>query len=604
MNRSLRAAGALLLVPLLILPLTAADPPSAQEKLDASLRQLEKDIAAVRGLEFKQPVQAKIIARPKDANAKTQGYYDLKEKKLYVYDDVKGNYERGVLIHEMVHALQDQHFGLKDLHPKAFEGEEALARAALIEGDATFTMIELLKKDQPRVLAMLESPLEKAGNLENAFLYAEGARYVKALKEKGGWTAVNGRYRFPPDTTAEILHPEGVSTMDLGPGKVSGELKLLATLRDFPADSAKAPHNPREAAAGWRGDRHLSLDGGDAWVIAFGSPEQASRCRDALAFHETATRTNLETVRVAPGVSVWKLPDGSFLAVEAHGARVYRYSAKSEQGLRDLRDRAQGPPPLAIRTRDGKTLTLGELLEKLREADIVCIGENHDSDLHHRVQLQLIRGMFAIDDRLGVGMEMFQRPYQKEIDRYFAGGCGEEEFLKASEYQKRWGFEWQLYRPIVEFCKGNGVPLAALNVPRELTRRISQVGYAALNDDEKKQLGSIDFQVKEHRDYWFDRLAELHGRKNAKPEEKERGYQVMAAWDEFMADSTATFQKERGLRRIVVLAGIGHIERGFGIPARASKRTGGKAITIKIEVSEDLDAPIKEATTDYVIRVR
>src|SRR5262245_25124994 len=171
--------------------------------LDETLRQLEKDIAAVRGLEFKSPVAAKVIAR-KDGDKGVQGYYNLKDKTLYLYDDIKGNYERGVLIHEMVHALQDQHFSLAKLHQDAFGSDAELAMAALIEGDATYTMIELVKKDQPKVAAMLDTSLEKAKNLRNAFLYGVGARYVKNLKEKGGWAAVNMKYRFTPRTTASI----------------------------------------------------------------------------------------------------------------------------------------------------------------------------------------------------------------------------------------------------------------------------------------------------------------------------------------------------------------------------------------------------------------
>ena len=171
----------------------AAEPTDKQKQLDATLRKLEKDIAEVRGLAFKSPVVAKVIPRPPDKDKGVQGYYSLKDKALFVYDDIRGNYERGVLVHEMVHALQDQHFGLKKLHPTGFDCDADLARAALIEGDATFTMIEVLKKDQPHVLAMLDTHLEKAKNLQNAFLYGQGARYVKALKEKGGWEAVNAR---------------------------------------------------------------------------------------------------------------------------------------------------------------------------------------------------------------------------------------------------------------------------------------------------------------------------------------------------------------------------------------------------------------------------
>src|SRR5262249_46828168 len=152
------------------------------------------------------PVKAKVIPRPADADKGLQGYYSIKDKTLYVYNDLKGNYERGVLIHEMVHALQDQHFNLKKLHQQT-DSDAELAAAALIEGDATFTMIELLKKDQPKVAAMLDSPLEKSRNLRNAFLYAQGARYVKAVKDRGGWQAVNNAYRFRPDATALILQP-------------------------------------------------------------------------------------------------------------------------------------------------------------------------------------------------------------------------------------------------------------------------------------------------------------------------------------------------------------------------------------------------------------
>src|SRR5260370_25610178 len=230
-------------------PLAHADEPSDKQKeLDATLRKLEKDIAEVRGLAFKSPVVAKIIPRPKDKDKGVQGYYSLKDKTLFIYDDVKGNYERGVLVHEMVHALQDQHFGLDKLHPTDFDGDADLARAALIEGDATVTMIEVLKKDQPRVAAMLDTQLEKSANLRNAFLYAQGARYVRALKERGGWAAVNAAYRFPPKTTATILHPEGVATIDLGPGKSYGELCIMKMLADNPETKALAV----QAASGWQ----------------------------------------------------------------------------------------------------------------------------------------------------------------------------------------------------------------------------------------------------------------------------------------------------------------------------------------------------------------
>src|SRR5207302_253293 len=244
--------------------------------VDETLRKLEKEIAAARGLEFKTPVIAKVIARAKDGPKGVQGYYNIKEKTLYLYDNVAGNYERGVLIHEMVHALQDQHFGLAKLHQESFGSDAELAMAALIEGDATFTMIELLKKDQPKVAGMLNTSLEKAKNQRNAFLYGVGARYVKGLKDKGGWASVNARYKFPPRTTAAILNP-GASTIDLGPGPSVGAFGLIEMM----AEHSEAKSLAISAASGWIGDR-IAEDGAvKSWQLAFDTAEQATRFHSA-----------------------------------------------------------------------------------------------------------------------------------------------------------------------------------------------------------------------------------------------------------------------------------------------------------------------------------
>jgi uncharacterized iron-regulated protein len=559
--------------------------PTAQGKLDALLRKLEKDIAKVRGLEFKSPVVAKIIPRPAKAAKSIQGYYSIKEKRLFLYDDLSSAYERGVLIHEMVHTLQDQHFGLAKLHQESFGSDAELALAALIEGDATFTMIELLKKDQPRVAAMLDSPLEKAKNLQNAFLYAQGARFVKALKERGGWKAVNAAYRFPPKTTAAILHPEGVSTIDLGPGKTVGELGIIKLFAAQPETKAQAV----SAAAGWQGDRFLEKDQEKSWVVAFANKDNARRFQEIMVRFQKARYLESELKQ----------------NILVRGERVLVLQAADDAGIRTQLDRLEGMPPMVIHAAASKkSITFGQMMDALSQAGIICLGETHDSDLCHRVQLQIIKTLFACDERLGVGLEMFQKPFQPAVDRYFRGESSEEEFLKTSEYRKRWGYNWFLYRPIVEFCKKNGIPVAALNAPKELTQRISQVGFAQLKDEEKKQLGDLDLKRKDHRDYWLERLAKMHGKSKVSAEQKERSYQVMAVWDDFMAASAAHFQKERNLRRIVILAGSGHIERGFGIPLRTAERTGGKVLTVGIYAGESPEKKAGETLTNFTVVVR
>lgn len=541
---------------------------------EALLRGLERDIAAARGLDFKSPVEARVIERPQDADAKLQGYYSLRDKTLYLYDDLRGEYERGVLIHEMVHALQDQHFGLARLHEAAGSDAE-LAASALIEGDATLTMIELV----PRAAAMLDVPVHASRDRRRAFLYAQGARYVRALKERGGWEAVNAAYRNPPRTTAQVLHPEGVKPVTVGFGPSRGEFAILDMY----------PKTP-EAAAGWRGDSFNETAGGSWWAVAFETEN------DALEFQRAAVEAGDAFLDEA-GARAWTREDGTIGASIARGDRAYVLSAADEPAFRSLLDRIDGSVASfrVWASAEQRFITFGEMLDRLQAYALVCVGETHDSEPHHLVQLQVIRGLYAYDESVGVGMEMFQRPFQEAIDRYLAGAGDEAAFLRETEYEKRWGFDWRLYRPIVEFCRRNGLPLAALNAPRELTGRISKVGFDALTDEEKAQLGPIDFRVKPHRDYWYDRLSNMHGARTPSEEQKERSYQVMTAWDHVMGTTAAAFRRERGLRRLVVLAGSGHVDRGIGIAARS----GEKAATV--HVAGDFDPGRDEAPADFVV---
>ncbi|MBM3994945.1 MAG: ChaN family lipoprotein [Planctomycetes bacterium] len=568
-----------------------AQAPEKIKIVEATLRQLEKEIAEVRGLAFKNPVAAKVIARPKAGAKGVQGYYDIKEKTLYLYDDIAGNYERGVLIHEMVHALQDQHFGLAKLHQETFGTDAELAMAALIEGDATFTMIEVLKKEQPKVEMMLKTSLEKAKNLRNAFLYGLGARYVKGIKDKNttkknsGWAAVDMRYRFPPRTTAAILNP-AAHTIDLGPGRSVGAFGLIELLgKDEIARSLAI-----SAAGGWIGDRVAEDGAVKAWQLAFDTADHADRFRKAYEAHVSAKSPSdkrpVERVHVA-------------------GTRVSVIEAPNEPAYRAAFDRLEGEPTLVVYSaKERRQITFGELTDRLLNADMICIGESHDNVLCHRVQLQIIKALHARDARLGVGMEMFQRPYQTFLDQFIRGDLSEDEMLKHTEYRTRWGFHWSLYQPIVDFCRRNSVPLAALNVAREMTAKISKGGYKSLSDEDKKTLGPIDYHVKVHRDYWYETLAKMHGNTKVSEDQKERSYQVMTTWDEYMGASAAMFQTSRNLRRMVVLAGSGHIDLGFGIPNRAVQRTGGKAATVHIAPGGDSGKLFNSPPTDYVVIVR
>jgi hypothetical protein len=130
-------------------------------------------------------------------------------------------FERYTAVHEVVHALQDQRFGLEELRDLPDEhSDEALALLALIEGDAVLTQqlwsfAHQSDDDRGRLRAeslgiggeaLARSPRYIREAL--TFPYREGATFVQALYERGGFAAVDDAFAEPPSSTAQIYHPQ------------------------------------------------------------------------------------------------------------------------------------------------------------------------------------------------------------------------------------------------------------------------------------------------------------------------------------------------------------------------------------------------------------
>ncbi|HYH46797.1 MAG TPA: hypothetical protein VEG34_14020, partial [Thermoanaerobaculia bacterium] len=214
--------------------------------------------------------------------------------------------EDTVIIHELVHALQDQHFDLG-----RFKGEEdplsdaAAARDALVEGDATIAMFGFLLgiqiEEDPEAAEGVLRSLGAAGQAAAAlgseglaeapvwlresllFSYVEGAAFCLDLLRTGGRKLLDHAYEAPPLSTEQILHPEKwhgrrrddpvrLAWPDLGrtlPGfekRIEGELgerdvrlllrEALGARSDGAADEDEDKERRRAeaAAAGWGGD--------------------------------------------------------------------------------------------------------------------------------------------------------------------------------------------------------------------------------------------------------------------------------------------------------------------------------------------------------------
>jgi len=273
------------------------------------------------------------------------------------------------------------------------------------------------------------------------------------------------------------------------------------------------------------------------------------------------------------------------------GRAVSKTAADTEQGMRLPLD----SPPQGIVL--PQALPFSAIMDKLADTKVVFVGESHIRLEDHHLQLRVIRAMFDQNRNLAIGMEMFGREAQPVLDRFVAGELNEREFLKQSEYLSKWGFDYRLYRDIINFARRHHLPIVGLNVPKEIVSKVFKEGTAGLTSEEQAKIpADRDLDIPGYRQRITD-IFDRHGQHSAS--EQLNGFlQAQALWDESMAESVATFLVANPGSRMVVVAGRGHTDRDTAIPPRLARRLPGIRQAVILN-SESVELPAGEA--DYLV---
>lgn len=163
--------------------------------------------------------------------AQVAGYYEPEDQQFYILDTDIQNFDPTVIAHELQHAAQDRHWDLQRLmRPKWRHDDIQAARSALIEGDATLTMlafgaereVEALPKGYVAFVAeMIGSGMDELRDTYPGYVldslgssYSNGLRFADALYAAGGWKQVDAAFEKPPLSTEQVLYPERYLEMD------------------------------------------------------------------------------------------------------------------------------------------------------------------------------------------------------------------------------------------------------------------------------------------------------------------------------------------------------------------------------------------------------
>jgi hypothetical protein len=249
------------------------------------------------------------------------GFYDPKTQFFYLASWIPLTEQKTVIAHELVHALQDQHFNLKrfDKWPKGDSDAETAAHA-LAEGEATIVMYQYdfaekglpfdvtklppltellltegIDNDDKKFPVLSKAPAVLKEGLQFPYFY--GAGFVQALLKKGGWQGLNEAYATLPASTEQVMHPEKflakespvkIELADLSAAlgsdwkridtDINGEFGYQILLAEF-----LVKHTARNAADGWGGDKYATYEDkrtSDLMIAQFTTWDSAKDAQD------------------------------------------------------------------------------------------------------------------------------------------------------------------------------------------------------------------------------------------------------------------------------------------------------------------------------------
>jgi uncharacterized iron-regulated protein len=251
-----------------------------------------------------------------------------------------------------------------------------------------------------------------------------------------------------------------------------------------------------------------------------------------------------------------------------------------------------------FRISDGKTISFEQMMDDLRKDNLVLVGESHNMESHHRLQLDIIKALNAAKIPLAVGFEMFTADSQDELNKWVAGSLPLEEFVRL--YYKNWGFPWPLYEHIFLYMRDNGIPAIGLNVPAGITRKISKYGFSSLTKEELKKLPlETGCAVDEQYMKFIRRAYAMHGHSGG---QFIHFCEAQLIWDQVMARNIVEYIKNNPGRTVVALAGNGHAWKR-GIPEQVhslSDKIRCKVILPEIRGYIDPDT-ITAEDADYIM---
>jgi len=226
------------------------------------------------------------------------------------------------------------------------------------------------------------------------------------------------------------------------------------------------------------------------------------------------------------------------------------------------------------------------MLDQASRTQVVFVGETHDNPASHRLQEDILQTLQQQNPgKVTLAMEMFTPTQQPVLDLWIGGELSEKEFLQRVEWYHNWRMNFAFYRPLLNYCRDQKIPILAINANNDLKHKVARTPLAELAEEDRQQLPDMSYS-----DPYQEAMVQAFFSDHKMGQTVLEGFQrVQTLWDETMAQNLANYLNNQGKdRQILVIAGGNHVRYGFGIPRRMFQQAPVSYLLIG---SEELDIP-------------
>jgi uncharacterized iron-regulated protein len=214
----------------------------------------------------------------------------------------------------------------------------------------------------------------------------------------------------------------------------------------------------------------------------------------------------------------------------------------------------------------GRPIDVAALVERLRAARFILLGEIHDNPDHHRLRAELLRALLSDGVATRVVFEQIDRQHNAALAR--APRDAESTATAGQLDRKSW--EWPLHRPVVEAALGGGATIIGGNLARAETTQVMRGGVAAAPSDLQRWLAPPSVDSIQNAGAWTSAQdAEVirqvdEGHCRALPATM-LAPMALAQRSRDASLALAMTQAPEGTR-VVLIAGNGHVRTDTGVP--------------------------------------